>query len=258
MVRHIEHVPCVAVADWPTRAARAMLIPEVPSAVVIAVMELTPRARAWQASHAGAAASVATECLDRLMCDAAHLSLPPWPEVQFHADRPAKDSPIFSQFCGGQGSIVLCGYRLNELRALIAQVWHPATSSNPGRIAKVEAAFELLSRKAARAFGSNGPVAWLSERETKVLDLLADGLTVAEIAEHLGRSNFTVHDQVKNLYRKVGVHNRTSLARLYSGDHRDPEPTASPAPRDSNVEPVVPLHQAIRSEKPLPSQRASA
>lgn len=258
MVRHIEHVPCVAVADWPTRASRAMLIPDVPSAAIVAVLELAPRARAWQASHAGAAASIATESLDRLMCDATRLTLPHWPEAQFLVDLPASQSPLFANLEGGHGSVIQCGHRLNDHRALIAYVWHPAASSSAARVAKVEAAFELLAVKAACAFGSNAPVAWLSERETKVLDLLADGLTVAEIAEHLERSSFTVHDQVKNLYRKVGVHNRTSLARLYSGDHREAESTASLQPNESNVDRVIPLHQTIKSARPLPSPRASA
>ncbi len=260
MVRHIEHVPCVAVADWPTRAARAMLIPDVPSAAIVAVLELAPRARAWQASHAGAAASIATEGLDRLMCDATRLTLPHWPQAQFPVDQPASQSPLFANLENGRGSVIQCGHRLNDHRALIAHVWHPAASSSAARVAKVEAAFELLAVKAACAFGSNAPVAWLSERETKVLDLLADGLTVAEIAEHLERSSFTVHDQVKNLYRKVGVHNRTSLARLYSGDHRDTEPTMPPPPDESpaHADQSIPLHQAIKSARPLPSPLASA
>ncbi len=260
MVRHIEHVPCVAVADWPTRAARAMLIPDVPSAAIIAILELSSRPLAWQASHAGAAASISSEGLDRLMCDAARLTLEPWPEALFLAHQPASESDLFVNFDDRRGSVIQCGYRFNSHRALLAHVWHPDASSSTARIAKVEAAFELLAAKAARAFGLDGPVAWLSERETKVLDLLAEGSTVVEIAQSLDRSAFTVHDQVKNLYRKVGVHNRTSLARLYSGDHRDVEPTPSePAQIDeSKPDRPIPLHQELKDAKPLPSPRASA
>lgn len=64
------------------------------------------------------------------------------------------------------------------------------------------------------ALGENARMAdrsWLTDRERVVLDRIVEGGSVAEIAEALGRSRYTVHDQVKSLHRKLGVHSRAAL-----------------------------------------------
>ncbi len=52
---------------------------------------------------------------------------------------------------------------------------------------------------------------WLTDRERVVLDRLVEGRSVSEIAQTLGRSKYTVHDQVKSLHRKLGVRSRAAL-----------------------------------------------
>jgi DNA-binding CsgD family transcriptional regulator len=54
----------------------------------------------------------------------------------------------------------------------------------------------------------------LTGRETAVLRLLAAGRTVSCIAGRLGCSRRTVDKHVEHLYRKLGVHDRVSAARL--------------------------------------------
>jgi LuxR family maltose regulon positive regulatory protein len=49
----------------------------------------------------------------------------------------------------------------------------------------------------------------LSERETEVLQLISDGLTNQEIASRLFLSLNTVKAHTRNIYSKLGVHNRT-------------------------------------------------
>lgn len=49
----------------------------------------------------------------------------------------------------------------------------------------------------------------LSPRETEVLDLIARGFTYGEIGKLLGVSLTTVHTHVRNIYGKLGVHNKT-------------------------------------------------
>jgi len=49
----------------------------------------------------------------------------------------------------------------------------------------------------------------LSEREREVLGLLAKGLTNPEIAARLFLSPNTIKVHARNLYGKLGVHNRT-------------------------------------------------
>jgi LuxR family maltose regulon positive regulatory protein len=49
----------------------------------------------------------------------------------------------------------------------------------------------------------------LSERELEVLRLLAEGLSNPEIASRLYLSTNTVKVHTRNIYGKLGVHNRT-------------------------------------------------
>jgi DNA-binding CsgD family transcriptional regulator len=55
------------------------------------------------------------------------------------------------------------------------------------------------------------PRAWLSDTERVVLQKLVRGDSVMDIAAAMGRSKFTVHDSVKSLHRKLGVHTRAAL-----------------------------------------------
>jgi LuxR family maltose regulon positive regulatory protein len=49
----------------------------------------------------------------------------------------------------------------------------------------------------------------LSERETEILELIAEGLTNPEIATRLFLSPHTVKTHTRNIYGKLGVHTRT-------------------------------------------------
>jgi len=54
----------------------------------------------------------------------------------------------------------------------------------------------------------------LTEREKEVLRLVCDGLTNAEIASCLHVSRETVKSELKRIFRKIGVGNRTQAAVL--------------------------------------------
>lgn len=54
----------------------------------------------------------------------------------------------------------------------------------------------------------------LTEREKEVLRLVCDGLTNAEIAASLHVSRETVKSELKRIFRKIGVANRTQAAVL--------------------------------------------
>lgn len=54
----------------------------------------------------------------------------------------------------------------------------------------------------------------LSDKETMVLKLIAQGHTMKSAAEHLNRSVDTVKFHVKEIYRKTGAQNRTELLKL--------------------------------------------
>lgn len=57
----------------------------------------------------------------------------------------------------------------------------------------------------------------LTPREREILDLVAEGRTNAEIAEHLWVSPVTVRKHLENVYAKLGVHTRTAAAALIAG-----------------------------------------
>ncbi|HUE28403.1 MAG TPA: LuxR C-terminal-related transcriptional regulator [Solirubrobacteraceae bacterium] len=59
---------------------------------------------------------------------------------------------------------------------------------------------------------SPGHPAGLTVREVEVLELVATGLTDAEVADRLVLSVRTVHSHVRSIYRKLGVSSRTAAA----------------------------------------------
>ena len=63
------------------------------------------------------------------------------------------------------------------------------------------------TRSAATTYESD-----LTERESRVLELLADGLTNDDIAERLSISRNTVKTHVSRVYEKLGVSDRTQAA----------------------------------------------
>lgn len=59
-----------------------------------------------------------------------------------------------------------------------------------------------------------GPLDALTERERQVVESVCRGLSFKEIARHEGIAPSTVSNHLYRIYRKLGVRNRTSLAKL--------------------------------------------
>ncbi len=57
----------------------------------------------------------------------------------------------------------------------------------------------------------------LTPLEEHVMELLAMGLAVPEIATQLSRSRHTIHDHVKSLHRKIGINSRAELVARATG-----------------------------------------
>ncbi|MEO1007168.1 MAG: LuxR C-terminal-related transcriptional regulator [Planctomycetota bacterium] len=72
-------------------------------------------------------------------------------------------------------------------------------------------ALPWAARIAAEALDWPRDPCWLSAREAEVLDQLVLGRSVNDIADRIERSPYTVHDHVKALHRKLGVHCRGAL-----------------------------------------------
>lgn len=54
----------------------------------------------------------------------------------------------------------------------------------------------------------------LTQREREVLDLVAEGMTDAQIGAALWISGGTVRRHLENVYGKLGVHTRTAAVRV--------------------------------------------
>jgi len=68
--------------------------------------------------------------------------------------------------------------------------------------------------ESAVAFGFEGPLGELTQRQREVLSRLVRGSTNREIADALGLKEVTVKVHLKGVFRKLGVTNRTQAARL--------------------------------------------
>jgi DNA-binding NarL/FixJ family response regulator len=55
----------------------------------------------------------------------------------------------------------------------------------------------------------------LTARELEILNYVGKGYLDKEIAAALELSVFTVHNHLKNIYEKLGVHNRTEAVLKY-------------------------------------------
>ena len=60
--------------------------------------------------------------------------------------------------------------------------------------------------------GAARQLAHLTQREHEVLGLLSKGHPDKDIADQLGISIYTVHEHVRNIFDKLGAHNRTEAA----------------------------------------------
>jgi ATP/maltotriose-dependent transcriptional regulator MalT len=84
------------------------------------------------------------------------------------------------------------------------------------RVAELDRGYARLINVVARAVSRNEPVCALTAAELLVLRQLPYGSTLATIASELGKSTETVKKQVKGVYVKLGVRNRTQAIRRAS------------------------------------------
>jgi DNA-binding NarL/FixJ family response regulator len=75
--------------------------------------------------------------------------------------------------------------------------------------------FPRAVRQAARPTQPTQRLSQLTPREYAVLDLLAAGLTNAQIAERLSVQESTVKFHLQNIFQKLNVTNRTEAAQVY-------------------------------------------
>ena len=97
----------------------------------------------------------------------------------------------------------------SDLLAAIREVHRGRTVLDPPLAAR--AAYGSLRRRGP--VGSTTPAALLSQREREVLELVAQGFTNQQIADHLGLSVKTVETYRARLVEKLGLQSRAELVR---------------------------------------------
>jgi DNA-binding NarL/FixJ family response regulator len=118
---------------------------------------------------------------------------------------------IFESLAAGAGGYLLKPVRRAQLLDAIRDVLRGGAPMSSTIARCVVQAF----RKPAPARPPDGEISQLSPREREILELLAQGLLLKEIAQHFGVSHATVQTHIGRIYKKLHVHSRAqAVARL--------------------------------------------
>lgn len=112
----------------------------------------------------------------------------------------------------GATGYVLKGCSAQELIEAIEQIREGGAPISPLLARMLLKQFRVSEAGLSRAAGGRPPV--LSDRETEVLRLVAQGYVNKEIAQRLGIGVATVSTHIKNLYRKLAVRTRVQVVRV--------------------------------------------
>jgi DNA-binding NarL/FixJ family response regulator len=86
------------------------------------------------------------------------------------------------------------------------------TVKNGGGIMTPTIAFRVLDSFKSKQARQDSEVT-LTEKEKQILDLMVKGQTVNRVAAFLDVSKFTIQFHVKNIYKKLNVHNRAEMVK---------------------------------------------
>ncbi|MGN6472107.1 MAG: response regulator transcription factor [Mycobacteriales bacterium] len=117
----------------------------------------------------------------------------------------ADDEALFEAIMAGAA-----GYLLKEVRAadILSAV---RTVAEGGSLLDPRTTVLLMDKLRSQANKAD-PLAGLSDQERKVLDLIGEGMTNRQIAEHMFLAEKTVKNYVSNLLGKLGMERRTQAA----------------------------------------------
>lgn len=115
----------------------------------------------------------------------------------------------------GCAAVLLTGFATVELAVSALKEYGAFTCLQKERFQRSQFR-DLIQQVLAETPSAPQELAGLSTREVEVLALLAEGLTNLEIAARLVISENTVKRHTKAIYRKLGVHTRSSAVRIYT------------------------------------------
>lgn len=109
---------------------------------------------------------------------------------------------------GAVGYLVHGAHRPQELIDAVRSAAHGMTVLGP-------AATRVLLASGARPRDPVGDEHGLTDRETEIMELVADGLTNAAIAQHCFLAEKTVKNHINRIFAKLGVANRAEAVSLW-------------------------------------------
>lgn len=230
----VSSLPAIATQDWCARAAGALRAIRPHAVVAVTLAVLGPRGSILQLEATGAVGSDPLgRPLEGQTVHPEHIpSLEWWIDGELAPPSDIAVAAITNLNCYSRWVDSAAGRRWARLavdnllvgiapmpgntagRCLAVEIGAagpaPATF---GEIEVLRASLALLARRALLAFGlqRSTPMSRLTYREQQVLDHLALGKSVKEIAQDLARSPHTVHDHVKSLHRKLNASSRGEL-----------------------------------------------
>jgi two-component system response regulator DevR len=120
----------------------------------------------------------------------------------------ADDEALFDAIMAGASGYVLKQIRGSDLVGAVRTVASGQSLLDPRATAKV------LDRMRADQQREDDPLAGLTDQERTVLELIGEGMTNRQIAEHMFLAEKTIKNYVSHLLAKLGMQRRTQAAIL--------------------------------------------
>lgn len=260
IVAQVCALPAVATQDWCEKAAESLRTIRPSATVAITVASVGMRGELTQLEATGASGLDATgRALEQDALHPEHArTLDWWFDGLASGQRTSvRVSRLSEMACGGAwsasgaarrwaragvtdmtvGLAPMPGYSAE--RCLVAEVGLPPSENAlaPWEASLIRAMLPHLAARATLAFGlePSSPMSRLTQREQQVLEHLALGKSVKQIAMDLARSPHTVHDHVKSLHRKLNASSRGELIARALG-HLAPDGAQATTPAVATVE----------------------
>jgi DNA-binding NarL/FixJ family response regulator len=122
----------------------------------------------------------------------------------------ADDETLFEAFRGSVEGVI---EKSAGVASIVEAIERIALGSRVFTAEHERRAMQELGRVVRSARNSTQTGGLLTDREVQVLQLLAEGMTLHQVARRLAISPRTVESHVRKTYRKLGVHNRVQALR---------------------------------------------
>lgn len=127
------------------------------------------------------------------------------------------DDDVFQSLAAGAFGYLVKRVDSDRLREAIREAHHGGSPISGSVARKLVEFFQHPAAETSAA----GTLETLSQRESEILRLLAEGHAYKQIADKLDISVNTICTHIKRIYEKLHVHSRTEAVRIYLGRGKD-------------------------------------